>query len=1231
MSLTFRRVCEHVIEGGWLIALVAAPLFFNIYSSRVFEPDKASIIRTVALVMLGAWLARLLDSWLRSEAGPRPAAGQRLAALLRTPLLLPATLLVAAYVLSTAFSLAPALSLWGSYERGQGLYTTLSYVVVFASVLALLRQRQQLERLIYAAVLTGIPVAIYGLLQHHDLDPLPWLGDVTVRVAGSQGNAIFLGAYLIMAFFLTLYLGLDALTRHVRPSGHLGVWLLFIAEVAAMSLAAWALNVWYGMAALVLAWLGAIVLARLTRTSRRGGGILALCTWALSLQLLCIYYTGSRGPWLGFLAGLYLFGFLGLIMLRARAVHVPGMPAWGRRALAWLWSLPVVLALLFVIFLATLNAPGSPLAPLRQLPGIGRLGSIMSLEEGTNKVRALIWEGSIQMIAPHAPLQYPDGRQDRWNPIRPLVGYGPEAMWVAYNRFYPPDLAHYEARNASPDRSHNETLDALAMTGILGFLAYMALFLSAFYYAFRWLNLIAGPRSQLGFLLAAILGAVVGVLAVWLADHSLRLAGVGLPAGLSAGMILFATWSALRTPSTARPEEQGRDLLLVLALLSAIMAHFIEIHFGIAIVATRLYFWTALALLAATGMGRIQSAQPAEEAAVIPSPEPTAGRVPRKRKAHRSPRAESATPPAPRARPPLLERWLPTALIVAAVLMTLAYDFTYNSAHLANPFAIFWHSLASASFGILLLWLATWFAGLLILLGQGGSRGVGSTAGELALFSAAAVGIGVLYGLWHSSYLRPTDHIPPAFTAYILALLSLILLLAFALAYQPGRQGAQSAPSPRSAWSLPLMPIIAVAVWIATLNTNISPVQADTFYKQGLGNEAVNWDNSIALYRQALTYRPTEDRYYLFLGRAALEKAKATQNADERERVLQEALDALLRAQAISPLNTDHTANLARLYRSWADYTSDESLRRERLETASDYYRQATVLSPHNAQLFNEWGIVYTLLGQPDEALARFKQSLALDPLFPETYLLVGNLHLNRGEFAEALAAFDQALALDPGLLQAYSARGYIYSQTGRLTEAISDNLKVLELSPDDFATWKNLAILYNLDNQPAKALEAAEQALARAPEEEKGALQAMIAQLRGALGMPQERAPTWQELAQRGAELFNAQRWDEAAQVYEQVLALNPDAIDAHAALGYIAFQRGDLKTAEQHNLRIIELAPNDYNAHKNLALVYQAMGELEKALAQAEIALTLVPEAERAALTSFVEMLRSQVNNPQ
>ena len=35
--------CIGVIEAGWLAALTLRPLFFNVFSSRVFEPDKISL------------------------------------------------------------------------------------------------------------------------------------------------------------------------------------------------------------------------------------------------------------------------------------------------------------------------------------------------------------------------------------------------------------------------------------------------------------------------------------------------------------------------------------------------------------------------------------------------------------------------------------------------------------------------------------------------------------------------------------------------------------------------------------------------------------------------------------------------------------------------------------------------------------------------------------------------------------------------------------------------------------------------------------------------------------------------------------------------------------------------------------------------------------------------------------------------------------------------------------
>ncbi|MCZ7667759.1 MAG: hypothetical protein M5U34_11365 [Chloroflexi bacterium] len=133
-------------------------------------------------------------------------------ALWRIPFVLPVFALVVVYLLSTLFSVTPAVSLLGSYQRLQGTYSTLSYITIFALVAATMRRREQVSRLVTFIIITSIPVAFYGLLQHFDLDPLPWGGDVTVRVAGHMGNAIFIAAYLIMAAPLTSRASLPPLT-----------------------------------------------------------------------------------------------------------------------------------------------------------------------------------------------------------------------------------------------------------------------------------------------------------------------------------------------------------------------------------------------------------------------------------------------------------------------------------------------------------------------------------------------------------------------------------------------------------------------------------------------------------------------------------------------------------------------------------------------------------------------------------------------------------------------------------------------------------------------------------------------------------------------------------------------------------------------------------------------------------------------------------------------------------
>lgn len=76
MPTKLSRYCEGILEAAWLAAVILVPFFFNIYSSRIFEPDKITILRSLALIILVAWIIKLIDEggirWERVEMGDRP-------------------------------------------------------------------------------------------------------------------------------------------------------------------------------------------------------------------------------------------------------------------------------------------------------------------------------------------------------------------------------------------------------------------------------------------------------------------------------------------------------------------------------------------------------------------------------------------------------------------------------------------------------------------------------------------------------------------------------------------------------------------------------------------------------------------------------------------------------------------------------------------------------------------------------------------------------------------------------------------------------------------------------------------------------------------------------------------------------------------------------------------------------------------------------------------------------
>lgn len=1244
MDSRLSRWCEGLIEAGWLVAILIIPLYFNIHSDRIFEPDKIALLRSIALVMIAGWLIRWLDrrGWRQLDdlrwTNPQ--------AIWHKPFVVPILLLVAIYLVATLFSVTPRISWAGSYQRLQGTYTTLSYIVIFALMAGVIRKPEQVSRVVTVAILASIPVSLYGLLQHYGHDPLPWGGNVQNRVSASLGNAIFISAYLIMVVPLTLARVVDSF-GNILNDDKLATADIVRSSVYIFILAIQFLSIYWSGSRGPLIGLGVglfsfmlVLLVSLRDTGKASDSIRVrdvlpalFVLLPAFIALLTSRLVAGDKPIVGFI---YFFGIVALTLI---AVFILAAM---RRGRTWLWLgwilLTVFMAGWLLLFNISLDRSSAyrdipfvggvvqTLDEWRDLPVIGSYGRMLDPtnttgREKSGRVRVLIWEGVVDLLTPHEPLTYPDGQRDPFNWLRPLIGYGPESMYVVYNSFYPPELATVESRNASPDRSHNETFDALIITGLAGFIAWQAIYLSAIYFAFRYLGVVRSKRDRwmlvglwIGGALLASIFAVVFIDPIYL--------GVAVPTGIILSVVVYLiyyalfSYAAIGDEPASQSQPSPTDRLLMNGLVAAVLAHYVEIHFGIAISATRLYFFVFLGLMFALGLRSKLSAVKASDESVQVTSKPdkerrrgATGKAPPTQVANKSRRSWSelvlfsllmmlmigvlgygfltyALPPGKVITGPL--DLSTTEIVRQALLQNVRQNFIdwpfvfsmivlswllgwvvilsemakhnqlfsnfarsirtpdsrrFVAAGLLVVLAVAGVSLqflirpttATGQFGASLATITAipmFAVALLLALGKpsavmwGGLLGAGLAIVSLPIFFAglgksiaallpgvllALAGALVLWLLWDSRwratllpatglilasfaggmtfiylhairyrailFYRPaTEVVSPAelraleaiqtgslLVGIYLFLFLIMVLIAFALEQTEPDRGRQPVTNIKLLVAFGSIAIFFGGAVFLSFQVNFQPVQADMIYKRAkpfddLASRVAQvepsgrleaWDAAIAIYNEAIRRVPDEDFYYLFQGRALLERAGITPDAGEKSRLLDAAERLLIKAQAINPLNTDHTANLARLNTRWFAAVDDPAEKQERLALAESYYQAALKLSPQNAIIRNEYArLVLELRQDCSQALALFDEAVQIDPYFVPGHLARADAYLacaddlspaDKNDYYErASTALDQALQLDPTLIRGWVQLAEIRRQMGDPDSALA-------------------------------------------------------------------------------------------------------------------------------------------------------------------------------------------------
>lgn len=988
---------DRFIEACWLVAIVAIPIYFNIATSRIFEPDKTLLLRSIAILMAGLWMVRLVlfgfsrrkkhggqGSWFESHFGKK----NRSAVLISVAVIL----LAISVGLSAALSVAPDKSFFGSYARGQGVLTFLANLIIFISIALLARRRTQIERIISAIVIASLPVAIYGVLQHFGTDPIPWGADTITRVSSTMGNPVFVAAYMIMAVPATLYRihGLAYLisTRQITTRVPILVWFAAFLSFL-LVLASWTISPKVGTAIsgfCIVAWIGLSSRANISLSSAIR---CALYIIILALQLTVTLFSQSRGPFLGLAVG---FLFYGLILTIDRIRY---------RTRILIFLAILLTGLIGVLALRIPVVRGQ----LAEIPYIGRFADALS-NTGTVRVRTLIWEGAANLV--------------RADPGRVLAGHGPETMRLVYPSVFPPELALGGRRSAMPDRAHNEVLDIAAHRGLIGVLAYIFIIWALFYSILTIAGLQAGSHSAFKLLSFQITSVVVVTGTVVYFDASLRLAGLTLSAGLLLGFLAYVSLCRIRPLGSTRFRR-----LIACLILFALVAHIVESQFGFGIAATYLYFWIWAAIVPV-----LLSKEYDKEDGLFG----ISGSEERPEIVHQSTAQGKA-------------KWkhvrsetLLAGLLTGLVLILLVSNFLRLESTELTATGITW--LLVLSWAVL--------AGATAVDRE--REGAQLAVIQFALVSAAVL---VLYVLINAlSGIRGHD---PGFQIASGLITVLIVVIGTGIVMR------STAPTERRRRLLPalvLCTIVLIGVGIVAYHIGYVPARADVSFNSGRVRARSESSRTMAIqqYQQAIEINPSEDHYYIFLGREWAEEAKRD-TTDKRELYFRMAMQALQRAREISPLDVDHTSNLARLYDQWAA-TQPTSERRDSLYAlALKEMNNAVSMSPWIPTLIAEAGGLALRANESDLAKRYLAQAVALDSTYVRPYLDLAAIHLQDDSLRAAYRILIRAESNATPSVEILEPLGYVESRLGMFQEASDHFSEAIRLNPAKIELYRNLII----------------------------------------------------------------------------------------------------------------------------------------------------------------------------
>jgi len=286
------------------------------------------------------------------------------------------------------------------------------------------------------------------------------------------------------------------------------------------------------------------------------------------------------------------------------------------------------------------------------------------------------------------------------------------------------------------------------------------------------------------------------------------------------------------------------------------------------------------------------------------------------------------------------------------------------------------------------------------------------------------------------------------------------------------------------------------------------------------------------------------------------------------------------------------------------------AMRRDEPFKIVHHLERAIEADPEQPDAYVELGRYYGLMGEPLLARATFERWLARHPDDADMLINAGLTLFDAGDYGPALEFFERAVDAAEDAEQRLGAltfRANALDMLGRYEEAVAAYEGVIA---EDARWWEahaNLGICHARSGRPEEAEAAFRRGLEACPGSPE-IRDELAAHLLAYGGDPREALALAEEAVALGsdeirhlytlgeARLANGDE-EGAMDAYRRVLELDPENPEAHLELGILHDRRGERQRAEKHFLESLKADPTNPRALYSYANVYYTSGELETA----------------------------------